>query len=131
MKKWLSFFDYQQGLITVLLFDQWPFSNGKGDFVLVDESISDPGGLFTVYVDRVSNVDVAFVMRMRQGTNVPDVVHKSFNPETLSVRTLWVPRHNPEKSNWQPSLSHMWISKVKSPWKDETRPTLWEPRNFI
>ena len=127
MQKWTSFFDYDSGLITVVLSDTLPGHSERWSQITTDESISDPQGRFVVFIDCESIVDVAFKIKMRKDSNIPDVVHKSFDTTILSSPTIWVPTIDKYQNHLR-SLSHLWISKVESPWLSNERPTTWEVR---
>ncbi len=127
MQTWTSFFDYDSGLITVVLSDTLPGHSERWSLITTDESISDPEGRFVVFIDCESKADVAFKIKMRNKSNIPDVVHKSFDTTILSSPTLWFSSIDENMKNL-PSLSHIWISKVESPWSSNERPATWEVR---
>jgi hypothetical protein len=129
MQKWTSFFDYDSGLITVILSDRYWKRPEKSSWITTDESISDPEGRFIVFIDCESMADVAFKIKMRKDSNIPDVVHKSFNTTILSSPTIWVPTID-KNHNHLRSLSHLWISNVESPWLRNERPRSWEVKKI-
>lgn len=119
MSKWMSFFDYEHGLITVL-------RNSKFELLKIDNSISDPERRFLVYVDSTGR-DFAFRIKMKLKSNEPEVLHSAFNRQLLNSPTIWIGRFDPDGDTSDlGTQGHLSRQKVSSVWINDLRPLQWE-----